>query len=397
MKRRFVSLLLVIAMIVCAAPAALAADIASGSCGDNLSWVLSDSGVLTITGSGDMTNYSLGTKAPWYNNRASITTVVIGEGVTSVGDYAFRMCSSITSATLPSTLKRVGECAFEMCKKMGNVTLPTGMTEIAASAFSECEAFTTVVVPEGITTLGNHAFSGCVNVTDVTLPSTMTSTGTGAFYSCLSLYNINIPENMVTISDFAFHTCKALTGIDLPEGVTTIGTRAFYNCTVLESVKVPASVSSIDAESFLGCDTAILAFYGGHDTYGQTYAEDNGITYNPMHTYDRIVVTEATCTESGYTTHACSCGEDFISDLTQALGHDYVNGTCSRCGDVFAADLPGDVDRDGVVDVVDLMKVKKMIITQAWSDEELVYGDMNGDGTLDTADLLTMRDAIMAM
>lgn len=395
MKKRILALLVTAALILSMIPMAFAADIASGTCGDNLTWTLSDTGVLTISGSGAMSDFTP-SGAPWYSNRTSITTLVIGEGVTSVGDYAFRRCSSLTSATFPSTLTSIGECAFEMCKSMANVTLPANLRTIEASAFSECEAFTTIVIPEGITTLGNHAFSGCANVTDVTLPSTMTSIGVGAFYSCLSLYNINIPENVVTIDDWAFYTCKALTGIALPEGATTIGVEAFKYCTALESVYIPASVNSIDANAFDYCDTSILAFYGAHDSYAETYANEKGITYNPMHSYDQVVVTEPTCTESGYTTHTCSCGEDFISDLTDALGHDYVNGACTRCGETYLPDLSGDVNRDGKVNVSDIMRAKALIKQGSATAEDLAYGDVNGDGELDSADLAGIKTIILA-
>lgn len=395
MKKRILSMLLALALVLSGMPTVFAADIASGTCGDNMTWRLSDSGVLTISGSGAMYDYTIPDKGPWYSYKSNITSVVIEEGVTELGNCAFYMCGYITNVTFPNSLKSLGERCFFFCTRLNNVTLPGGLTEIADYAFSNCNAFTKIVVPEGVTRIGTHAFSDCSAVTEAILPSTLTTIGFSAFYSCLSLYNIEIPENVVVIEDCAFYTCRALTGIALPEGATTIGAQSFYNCTALESVYIPASVNSIAANAFEGCDTTKLAIYGVHNTYAETYADGNGITYNPMHSYDQVVVTAPTCTESGYTTHTCSCGEDFISDLTDALGHDYVGGTCSRCGDAFVPKVSGDVNQDGKVDVIDIMRLKQLILKESWTEVQLAYGDQNGNNTLDTGDMMLIKSIIL--
>ena len=110
----------------------------SGTCGDNLTWDLTD-GVLTISGTGPMTDYTYDTYAPWYNYRSSITSVFIGDGLTSIGDYAFSDCSNMASITIPNSVTSIGDCAFYGCSGLTSVAIPNNITSIGVDAFLECE------------------------------------------------------------------------------------------------------------------------------------------------------------------------------------------------------------------------------------------------------------------
>lgn len=397
MKKRILSLILVFMLILSMVPAAFAADIASGTCGANMSWRVSDSGVLTISGTGKMDDYSTSSKAPWYSYRSQIFSVVIEEGVTGIGDYAFYMCARILTVSLPDSLTSLGDRCFNFCYDLTAVTIPPNVTAIADHAFFGCSDLASVTLPEGVTSIGTCSFSDCSSLTGIDLPDSLTSIGQSAFSSCLNLNAIELPAGVRTIGPTAFHTCRALENIAIPEGVTTIDHQVFYNCSALTSVMIPASVTSIDAEAFYG-RSADLAIYGPHGAYAESYAAEQDITYNPMHSYDQVTVTAPTCTGEGYTTHTCSCGDDFTSDITAALGHDYAGGVCTRCGekDMTIPELPGDVNRNGKVDVVDILKVKQLSLTGQWTAEELAYGDQNGNGILDTGDMLLIKDIILA-
>ncbi|MCC8077993.1 MAG: leucine-rich repeat domain-containing protein [Oscillospiraceae bacterium] len=135
----------------------------SGTCGDDLSWVLVD-GVLTISGTGAMKNYTFSTLAPWYSSRKSIATVVIGNGVTTIGEHAFYECSSLTSITIPDGVTSIGNSAFSSCS-LTSITIPDGVTSIGQLAFSSCSSLTSITIPDSVTSISEHAFYKCSSLT----------------------------------------------------------------------------------------------------------------------------------------------------------------------------------------------------------------------------------------
>ena len=108
----------------------------SGTCGPNLKWHLTDDGVLTISGKGDMYNYSNDHRAPWYGY--DIKRIIIGDGITTIGDNVFSDCSSLTSVTIPNSVTTIGGYAFSVCSSLTSVTIPNSVTEIGDYAFSLC-------------------------------------------------------------------------------------------------------------------------------------------------------------------------------------------------------------------------------------------------------------------
>ena len=137
-------------------------SIAHGTCGYNLiTWVLTEDGTLTISGSGNMKDYSSSSVAPWYSNRTKILSVVVEPGVESVGNYAFYACLKLASVSLPGGVKSVGQSAFQDCAKLTAVEIPEGVTSIGSSAFDGCSSLTSVTIPDSVTSIGNSAFYGC--------------------------------------------------------------------------------------------------------------------------------------------------------------------------------------------------------------------------------------------
>lgn len=154
-----------------------AAETASGTCGDNVTWVLDDSGTLTISGTGAMKDYSPSSsgKAPWYSNRSSITQVIIESDVTSVGTYAFYECSNLISVTIQYGVASIGSGAFSYCSSLANITIPDSVTTIGQSAFYRCENLTSMTIPDGVTSIGSYAFDRCSGLTSITIPSSVTA------------------------------------------------------------------------------------------------------------------------------------------------------------------------------------------------------------------------------
>ena len=140
-----------------------------GSCGDNLTWKLDGgSGVLTIEGTGAMYDYALNTdsRAPWYNYVTSFTAIILPEGLTHIGNYAFYNSSEtespdIVSITIPSTVTSIGQRAFYGYRKLASLTIPEGVSSIGESAFNGCEALGTLTLPSSLKSLGNYAFAYC--------------------------------------------------------------------------------------------------------------------------------------------------------------------------------------------------------------------------------------------
>ena len=108
----------------------------SGTCGPNLKWHLTDDGVLTISGKGDMYNYSNDHRAPWYGY--DIKRIIIGDGITTIGDNVFSDCSSLTSVTIPNSVTTIGGYAFYNCSELTSVTIPNSVTKIGEATFSSC-------------------------------------------------------------------------------------------------------------------------------------------------------------------------------------------------------------------------------------------------------------------
>lgn len=257
-------------------------SIAYGTCGDegdNLIWVLTEDGTLTISGSGEMKNYSDSSVAPWYSNRTKILSAVVESGVTSIGDYAFYACLKLNSVTLHGDVKSIGGYVFQDCTKLTAVEIPEGVTSIGYRAFAGCSGLTSVTIPESVTSIGSGAFydcsslitgvtipkgvtsiasaifHGCSRLTSVTIPEGVTSIGGSAFYGCSNLTSVTIPEGVVSLGYFAFHGCSSLTSVTIPEGVPSIGDHVFYGCSKLTSVVIPEGVTSIGSSAFAGCSS----------------------------------------------------------------------------------------------------------------------------------------------
>ncbi len=137
----------------------------AGTCGPDLRWYLTDNGVLTISGKGKMNDYSFDNRSPWY--KYDIKRIIIGDGVTTIGEFAFTNCSTLTSVTIPNSVTEIGEFAFEYCRALTSVTIPNSVTKIRDLAFAGCSALTSVTIPNSVTEIGDRAFSGCINITQI--------------------------------------------------------------------------------------------------------------------------------------------------------------------------------------------------------------------------------------
>ena len=216
----------------------------SGSCGPNLKWHLTDDGVLTISGKGEMyDSFSL-----WRDS--GVKRIIIGDSVTTIGQYAFYGCSFLTSVTIGNSVTTIGGGAFYDCSSLTSVTIPNSVTTIGWYAFYGCSSLTSVTIPNSVTTIGNEAFRYCSSLTSVTIGNSVTEIGQAAFSGCSSLTSVTIPNSVTTIGWNAFYGCSSLTSVTIPNSVTTIGNEAFRYCSSLTSVTIGNSVTTIGDNAF---------------------------------------------------------------------------------------------------------------------------------------------------
>ena len=176
----------------------------SGTCGDNLTWTLDNSGTLTISGTGDMDDYTYdetgSCTSPWVDYRSMIRSIEIGSGVTRIGAWAFED-TNITSLTIPGSVTAIGDYGVNGNRYLAELTLQPGLKNIGENAFSWSKRLTTLTIPDGVTTIGAEAFASCVGwlpktetdtgLTTVTIPGSVTSIGKNAFADCTLLATVN--------------------------------------------------------------------------------------------------------------------------------------------------------------------------------------------------------------
>jgi len=274
--------------------------VASGSCGDSATWEFYSDGKLQITGTGEMSFES----APWIDYRKRITSVVIGEGITTLGsegafgsEEAFMECSSLTDVEIPDSVTGLGDYTFYNCSSLTSIKIPANGTSIGTSTFGNCSSLTGIEIPAGVTDISDYAFVGCASLTSIEIPDSVTNIGNYAFSGCSSLTGIKIPAGVTNIGNWgegnAFAGCSSLESIEvaegnskydsrencnaiietssnelktgckntkIPNGVTRIGDYAFSGCSSLTDIEIPDSVTAIRMQAFYEC-TSLTGVY----------------------------------------------------------------------------------------------------------------------------------------
>ena len=246
---------------------------ASGTTGDanTVNWVLTADGTLTISGSGDMSNYSSSkTDALWQDkycaqhHNVKVQKVVIQRGVTSIGNGAFSGCNDLTEVAIPGSVKIIGKSAFLRCSNLTSLTIEKGVVTIESGAFSGCSSLTHVTIPDSVTSIGQSAFNKCVSLSSVEIPSSVKSIGRAAFNECKSLSSLTLAKGVTDIGDYAFRACSSLCSLPIPSSVRSIGDGAFSKCSGLTSAIIPSSVTSMGGSVFYGCANLVYAVIPGN-------------------------------------------------------------------------------------------------------------------------------------
>lgn len=269
----------------------------TGTCGDGLIWELTKDGVMTISGTGRMTEY-LAIDTPWLSLTDQITSVIIENGVEYIGREAFKGCTALSDITAADSVQCIGAYAFDDTAWLSNqpngivyigkviytykgtcpaavtlnadtvgiaamafkdtqtleqINFPSSLREIGGWAFHNCTALQEIDLNEGLTIIGQTAFAGCNTLTQIIIPDSVTVMGSGAFGSCNRVEKIVIGNGLENLSYSAFSYSAALKEIAFGNKLHTISNSAFRGCTALEYVTLPSTVTVIEDYAFNGC------------------------------------------------------------------------------------------------------------------------------------------------
>ena len=230
--------------------------IATGNCGkdgNNLTWTVYDDGVLEISGSGEMADYSQ-YSTPWKHLRNQISEIIVCDGVTRIGDYAFYELESCTKLTAAESLTSVGNGAFTYCH-INSVYFDGSLYQwVNKRAFTlyyvyqlyvndnqEYSLVTDLSGLEGISSIPERAFCKCYSLTSAIIPDGVTSIGANAFCGCRWITEIELPDGLLDIGNSAFADSDGFQSIELPDTLTSIGGSAFSGCKKLQSISIPES------------------------------------------------------------------------------------------------------------------------------------------------------------
>lgn len=230
---RLMAVLLVLTLLLSAAPA-VHADEYSGACGDQLTWTLS-AGTLTISGSGEMTDFTEANMAPWYDLRDSIVRLVLPDGLSTVGNLAFYGCDKLTAVTLPASVTRVGSYAFAGCAGVAMLDLGS-VRSVGQCAFSECVSLKALRLPDSLESIGMQGFYRCESINTITIPASVTDLGVSAFAYCKSLVSAEIRASVDAVPELLFYGCRSLSAVTIAGTAEDIGDFAFRGCDALSTV-----------------------------------------------------------------------------------------------------------------------------------------------------------------
>ena len=184
----------------------------SFKCGDSVTGTL-ENGVLTLSGTGAMYDYTNGTEPPWASAQENIRSIRIESGITSIGASAFERCSNLVSIEFPNQLNSIGMSAFERCNGLTSIIISGNVNSIGMSAFEECNSLTSVTISGNVNSIGMSAFESCSNWSSVTISGSVNSIGMSAFEDCSNLSNLTISTRVNSIGMSAFEDCSKLTDV----------------------------------------------------------------------------------------------------------------------------------------------------------------------------------------
>ncbi len=401
------------------------ATVASGELDGGITWAILDNGKLTVSGEGDMPGFDEAAPAPWYEYRRHFDTVLIEDGVTSIGAYAFFGCRYVERVVIPASVTEIGEYAFAGCSDLATVAIPESVSSIGEGAFSGCISLTRITIPASITAIADYTFDGCITLESVTLASSVKTIGKRAFYGCASLTDLDLGSGVTTIGDYAFRSCVSLTELTLPRSVSSIGVYAFADLQSIAEVTVLSHNAIFTSGAFSFTPSAVI-FYGFDGSTAQTYAksisrtfvviEDTVVDITDAINASLVAPTTATVKTAdgkwieGENTFSVSCDKPCRVFVTNDGGdtYDRLTATANSSGGYdFTATLTseskivvilvGDVDGNGTIELADYALAREIFLDSTYEADVLmkIMTDSDESGKTTVSDITFIKRILL--
>ncbi|MBQ7990439.1 MAG: leucine-rich repeat protein [Oscillospiraceae bacterium] len=333
----------------------------NNACGDNATWIFSDDGTLTISGTGSMYDYqvpydqyrwypwggwdSFSPGTPWFSNRLRIKRIVIENGITSIGNSSFYGCNNLESVSIPDTLQSIGNATFCNCYSLKSVNIPESVTSIGHFTFRACSSLDSVNIPNNVTSIGVGAFAFCTSIRSVVIPASVTSIGnggrdaTGSFYSCTGLTSLTFTPgskmSVLTIGNEAFSGCTSLSELIIPGNVYEIGYHSFDGCSSLKTLEIQDGVKILGGYAFSGCKAITTVTIPGSikkvgDGYYTTTGYTLGYTFSDCINLKSVTLEEGVTTISQYVFKGCTSLEAITIPSTLESIDSYSFKNCNK-------------------------------------------------------------------
>ena len=368
-------------------------EVASGTCGENVTWTVDSEGTLTISGTGPMVTDYFGMPEWGYDENnlpLTINKVVIEEGVTAISGTAFNGCG-MTAIEIADSVTTIGNFAFMDCCNLTEAVLPENLTEISNYAFEGCSALKKITIPASLTAVGHAPFYGCTELTEIIVAEENTGyvSVDGVLYdkdmTCLISYpcgktatNYSIPDGVTIIGDGAFGGAPDLINVEIPDSVTNIGVEAFSECNDIKIITIPKSVVNIDKYAFSKCTVL-----------------------------ESIVIENPDCSICDYSYTICNTMEHIDDNEIKYQGHfdgtiyGYEGSTAQTYAEKYnrkfvclgnmQINMLGDINEDGKVDARDASSILSLYADissggRELTDKEKAICNVNGDASVDARD-----------
>ena len=271
-------LLIVSSLCICLSSVAYAEEVASGTCGaegDNITWTLDNEGTLTISGTGEMTDFERDSTDAWRQYKNNIKKVVIKTGVESIGKFAFWQCSNLIDITIPEGVTKIRGASFTSCSNLRNVTFPQSLTVFGSDVFMNCHSLKSVNIPANVKIMDGFPFANCNSLIGIYVdPENQTFCDVDGIlftkdktiiwqFPAGKAGTYLIPDTVKIIQWGAFSGCTRLTDVTIPEGVSSINPQTFSDCSALKSLTIPYSVKSIGDYAFRNCRSLEYVLFDG--------------------------------------------------------------------------------------------------------------------------------------
>ncbi len=260
------------AVILCCIAMAfpVCAKVYEGTCSDTISWSCDlNTGVMTLSGQGDLPDYLNYASTPWASLTPVIKTLIIGDGITYISDSSFMYAYSLEAVEFANTVVAIGDSAFEYCASLEEISFPENLQSIGNMSFAGCKSLTSVSLPDTLSSVGSHAFGGCASLKNAHLGQNLSYLGDGAFSGCSLLESVSFGNMLTDIGEGVFYGCSELEIDELPSTVNSLGDRAFFGCTKL-STSVGDDISLGSSNVFFGTGVLFDVFW---DVDGKIFSQ----------------------------------------------------------------------------------------------------------------------------